>query len=111
MSVSDTFETNMQSEGNGCADFESRKNHEPKAVGEILPDTSFFAEVEDCEETTVAAAAEPGNVASKEGCVRKNLAYGFGLVVFPVFEISTAVFLRLHICFKIIAHAQYTTVP
>ena len=67
MSVSDTFGTNRRTVENGCADFESRKNHEPKAVGEILPDTSFFAEVEDCEETTVTAAAEPGNVASKEG--------------------------------------------
>ena len=63
----DNFATNMRAEVNGCADFENRKNHEPKAVGEILPDTTFFAEAEDCEETTVTAAAEPGNVASKEG--------------------------------------------
>ena len=55
----DNFATNMRAEVNGCDAFENRKNHEPKAVGEILPDTSFFAEVEDCEETTIAAATEP----------------------------------------------------
>ena len=57
--MKDTFENNMRTDKTSCADFENRKNHELKAVGEILPDTTFFADAEDCEETAVTAAAEP----------------------------------------------------
>ena len=50
-----------------CEHNESRKNHEPKAVGDIITDTQLFAGMQDCGGATAraatgdAAAVEPQN--------------------------------------------------